>query len=113
MWRSGKLRILANVGSRRSPFAPDIPTLGELGHPTLDFDLWFGFLGPANLAARDRAVVGEGACRDRRDAGRARSLAPRKASLRCISMRPPTGARIKSEVARWTAVAQKAGLKPE
>ena len=46
---TGKLRILANAGSKRSPFAPDIPTLGELGHPTLDFDLWFGFLGPANL----------------------------------------------------------------
>ena len=47
--QSGKLRILANAGSKRSAFAPDIPTLGELGHPTLDFDLWFGFLGPADL----------------------------------------------------------------
>jgi tripartite-type tricarboxylate transporter receptor subunit TctC len=109
---TGKLRILANVGSKRSPFAPDIPTLGELGHPTLDFDLWFGFLGPANLPPaivqwweKELAAIAE--MPDAREALRRHGLIPIYVDAAA------TGARIKSEVVRWTAVAQKAGLKPE
>ena len=49
--QSGKLRMLAVASSRRSPMAPEVPSLHELGHPTLDFDLWFGFLAPVNLPA--------------------------------------------------------------
>ena len=47
--RSGKLRILAITGSQRSPFVPDAPTFAELGHASLDFNLWFGFVGPAHM----------------------------------------------------------------
>jgi tripartite-type tricarboxylate transporter receptor subunit TctC len=109
---SGKLRILANVGSRRSPFAPDVPTLGELGHPSLDFDLWFGLLGPAGIAPeivrwweKELAVI----------AGMPETQAAfhRHGITPMYLDSPATGARLKSEVARWTAVAEKAGLKPE
>jgi tripartite-type tricarboxylate transporter receptor subunit TctC len=110
--KSGKLRILANVGSRRSPFAPDVPTLGELGYPTLDFDLWFGFLGPANLPPAivrwwetELAAIAESP--DAQEAFRRHGIS----SMYLDSQ--ATGARLKSEVARWTAVAEKAGLRPE
>jgi tripartite-type tricarboxylate transporter receptor subunit TctC len=109
---AGKLRILANAGSRRSPFAPDIPTLGELGYPTLDFDLWFGFLGPANLPPpivrwweKEIAAVADMA--ETKEALRGHGLS----SLYLDAA--ATGALLKSEVARWTEVAEKAGLKPE
>jgi tripartite-type tricarboxylate transporter receptor subunit TctC len=110
--RAGKLRILANAGSKRSPFAPDIPTLGELGHPTLDFDLWFGFLGPAHLPPaivqwweKELAAIAE--MPDAQEAFRRHGLTP------IYLDSTATAARIKSEVARWTAVAEKAGLKPQ
>ena len=110
--QAGKLRILANAGSKRSAFAPDVPTLGELGHPTLDFDLWFGFLGPANLPPaivqwweKELAAIAE--TRDAQDAFRRHGLTPMYLDSAA------TGARLKSEVARWTAVAERAGLKPE
>lgn len=110
--QAGKLRILANAGSKRSPFAPDIPTLGDLGHPSLDFDLWFGFLGPANLPPaivqwweKELAVIAES--RDAQEAFRRHGLTPMYLDATA------TGARLKSEVARWTGVAEKAGLKPE
>ncbi len=110
--QAGKLRILANAGSKRSPFAPDIPTLGELGHPTLDFDLWFGFLGPANLPPaivqwweKELAAVAEAP--DAQEALRRHGLTPMYLDA------ATTAARLKSEVARWTEVAGKAGLKPE
>lgn len=109
---TGKLRLLANVGSKRSPFAPDIPTLGELGHPTLDFDLWFGFLGPANLPPEivrwwEKEVAAIAEMPDAREAFRRHGLTPMYLDAAL------TGARLRSEVARWSAVAEKAGLKPE
>jgi tripartite-type tricarboxylate transporter receptor subunit TctC len=110
--RAGKLRILANAGSKRSPFAPDIPTLGELGHPTLDFDLWFGFLGPADLPPaivrwweKELAAIAE--MPDAQEALRRHGLTP------IYLDSTTTAARLKSEVARWTAVAERAGLRPQ
>ena len=44
--RSGALRPLALVDSRRSPAAPDLPTLPELGYP-LEASAWFALIAPA------------------------------------------------------------------
>ena len=44
--RSGALRPLALVDSRRSPVAPNLPTLPELGYP-LEASAWFALIAPA------------------------------------------------------------------
>src|SRR6266704_1952373 len=44
--RSGALRPLALVDSRRSVVAPDLPTLPELGYP-LEAAAWFALIAPA------------------------------------------------------------------
>ncbi|HEY6862503.1 MAG TPA: tripartite tricarboxylate transporter substrate binding protein [Burkholderiales bacterium] len=44
--RSGALRPLAVVQSTRSPVAPELPTLPELGYP-LEAAAWFALLAPA------------------------------------------------------------------
>ena len=44
--QAGKLTGLAVASSRRSPLAPDIPTLAELGYP-IDIDTWYGLVAPA------------------------------------------------------------------
>ena len=44
--RSGALRPLALVDSRRSPVAPELPTLPELGYP-LEAAAWFALIAPA------------------------------------------------------------------
>ena len=44
--QTGKLTGLAVASSRRSPLAPDIPTLTELGYP-IDIDTWYGLVAPA------------------------------------------------------------------
>src|SRR4051812_25357161 len=44
--RSGALRALALVDSRRSSVAPDLPTLPELGYP-LEAAAWFALIAPA------------------------------------------------------------------
>lgn len=45
--RAGKLRALGVTSARRSPSAPDTPTLAESGLPGYDFTSWFGFFAPA------------------------------------------------------------------
>ena len=45
--QSGKLRVLAVTGSRRSRFLPDVPTMAESGYKDLVVDSWLGFFVPA------------------------------------------------------------------
>jgi tripartite-type tricarboxylate transporter receptor subunit TctC len=47
--RSGKLRILAAGGSRRSPVTPDLPSLAEEGVRDIDVDIWYALFAPAGL----------------------------------------------------------------
>lgn len=47
---SGKVRILAVAGNRRSALIPDIPTLAEAGIPGIDMTPWYGLLAPAGIA---------------------------------------------------------------
>jgi tripartite-type tricarboxylate transporter receptor subunit TctC len=49
--RSGRLRALAVTENHRAKIAPELPSIKET-LPNYDMpDLWFGFLGPANLPA--------------------------------------------------------------
>jgi tripartite-type tricarboxylate transporter receptor subunit TctC len=45
--QEGKLRALAITSLRRSPSAPEIPTLDEAGFKGVDSSAWFGFMAPA------------------------------------------------------------------
>ena len=45
---SGKVRVVAMTGARRSPAFPDIPTVAESGVPGYAFENWHAILLPAN-----------------------------------------------------------------
>jgi tripartite-type tricarboxylate transporter receptor subunit TctC len=45
--RAGKLKPLAVLAPRRSPLAPEIPSLGDLGIQDVDGNGWYGALVPA------------------------------------------------------------------
>ncbi len=45
--KSGKLRALANINSRRSPQLPDVPTIAEAGYPDATALSWYGLHAPA------------------------------------------------------------------
>jgi tripartite-type tricarboxylate transporter receptor subunit TctC len=47
--KAGKLRALATTGSQRAPYAPDLPTVAELGYPGYVVGTWFGLWAPAGL----------------------------------------------------------------
>jgi len=47
---SGKIRAIAGSGKERSPLAPDLPSLHELGLKDFDYTSWFSAWGPAGMA---------------------------------------------------------------
>jgi tripartite-type tricarboxylate transporter receptor subunit TctC len=54
--KAGKLRALAVTGAHRNPQFPDVPTFAELGVAGMEYEQWFGLMGPADMPA---AVVGK------------------------------------------------------
>jgi tripartite-type tricarboxylate transporter receptor subunit TctC len=44
----GKLRALATTGAKRTPAAPDLPTIAEAALPNYEVSLWYGLLAPTN-----------------------------------------------------------------
>jgi len=48
--RSGKVKLLGVVSAKRSPFFPDVPTVGEQGFPGANLDIWFGMWAPNGVA---------------------------------------------------------------
>ena len=61
--QSGKIRLVAFINGARSPAAPDIPTLAELGYAEFSFSAVTGFFGwrdmPADLRDRIAADIRE------------------------------------------------------
>ena len=47
--KNGTLRALGMAGPKRSPAAPDLPTVAEQGLPNYIVEAWFAVIGPARL----------------------------------------------------------------
>ena len=45
--RSGQVRVLGSSGAKRSPAAPDVPTIAEAGVPGYEVESWQGVFAPA------------------------------------------------------------------
>ena len=48
--RAGKLRGIAVGSAKRSPAAPDIPTVAEAGVPGFDYVTWYGLFAPSGTS---------------------------------------------------------------
>lgn len=47
--RTGRVRMVAVADAKRSPSAPDIPTIAESGFPGVEVTSWWGVLGPSAM----------------------------------------------------------------
>jgi tripartite-type tricarboxylate transporter receptor subunit TctC len=107
---SGKVRMLAMSGPKRSPVAPEIPTFGELGYKYMDtVDSWWAMAAPAKTPA---AVV----TRLNKELRDALALPDVAAALtkQTLVVSPSTpeelGALIKADLERWGGVIQAAKI---
>ena len=107
---AGKLRPLATATHKRSQALPDVPTLEEQGIADFDTSLWFGLFAPAGTP---RPIIEKLA----ETAPKALQTPKAQEALRKQGFEPLTGGpdefadHIRRETARWTAVAQGAGLR--
>ena len=110
--RAGKLRAIAVTSAKRSPSAPDVPTIAESGVPGYDHTPWNGFLAPAKTP---RAIV----ARLNEETARILHTPDTKAIFMNEGAEPvgnkpeEFGAIIKSEIAKWGKVIQAAGIKAD
>ena len=110
--KSGKLRALAVGGAKRSPAAPEIPTVAESGLPGFEITDWQGLLAPAKTPA---AVI------ERLNRETLRILNEREvkerlaaAGLQVVTATPLQFADfIRAEIDKWGKVIRTAGIKPE
>ncbi|MGE0796983.1 MAG: Bug family tripartite tricarboxylate transporter substrate binding protein [Lautropia sp.] len=112
MVQSGQIVPLAVTGRQRSPLLPAVPTVAEGGYPDYEFTSWTGILAPA---ATPSAVVGR-LNRAIRDALAEPGLRKRLEDLGgSIETGTPEqfGRFIRDEVAKWSKVAQTAGIKAD
>ena len=47
--KSGQLKPIAVMGSKRSAALPDVPTVAEVGYPGMEMQAWVGFVAPAGI----------------------------------------------------------------
>lgn len=47
--KAGKLKALATTGEKRSPLAPDVPTMMEAGVPGFEISAWYMMLAPKSM----------------------------------------------------------------
>lgn len=79
--RTGKVKLLGVVSAKRSPFFPEVPTVGEQGFPGADLDIWFGMWAP-------NGTPGEVIARMNRELGKALALPATKARYADLGAEP-------------------------
>ena len=110
--KSGKLRPIAVTSAKRSPAAPDIPTIAESGLPGYEATSWYGILAPARtppqiVARLHEVLVSIIGAPDMKDKLAAQGLDP-------VGNTPQQfAAVIKSEIVKWAKVVKASGAKPE
>jgi tripartite-type tricarboxylate transporter receptor subunit TctC len=109
---AGRLRVLGVSTRKRSPNAPQIPTVAESGLPGYEVDAWFALVGPAGvpreIVGRMNAVVAA--------ALRAPDVLQRFHALGYdpIGGTPDElGAAIRSDLAKYAKIIKSAGIKIE
>jgi tripartite-type tricarboxylate transporter receptor subunit TctC len=110
--QSGKVRALATTGPQRSPFLPDVPTIKEVGYPSLEFIDWMGVFLPAKTPAETVGKL-DSAIREALKKEEIKD-AFRKISYEITLASGADFARlIKSDFERWGPIVKASGYKPE
>ena len=110
--RSGKVVALATTTARRSPLAPEIPTMSEGGIKDFEMATWYGMLAPAGTPPELVARIQRDAARVLSDAQTRDRLTQMGVDL-ILNTPEEFRAYLNAEIARYTRIIKSAGLKAE
>ena len=110
--KSGKLRALAVAGPKRSALLPDVPTLKEAGVDGVDVQQWYGFFAPAKTPKAIVDQINKALNQVLADKEIVKRMEEHGADVE-TSTPEQLGALVKSELAKWKGVVQRAKLTAE
>ena len=110
--KQGRLRALATPGAKRTPAAPELPTIAESGVPGFAVENWYAIFAPAatpkEILAQLNVEIGKILyAPELQERLAVNGLEPAAEPL------PNTNAYIKSEIARWAKVVKAASIAAE
>ena len=112
MIKAGRLRPLAVTSRKRSPVAPELPTVIESGVPDYVVTGWYGMFVPAATPAPVVATLHAATVRALRSKEVSERLSGEAAEI--VAGTPPQFAEfLKAEIAKWAGVIRKAKVKAE
>jgi len=110
--RNGRLRGIAVSTAKRSPTAPEVPTIAEAGVPGYDAGSWYGLVAPAGTSKEIVARLNTEAARALKQPDLKKTFDT--AGLEILPSTPEEyEAFTRSEVAKWGKVVKTVGLKAD
>lgn len=110
--RSGKVLALATTTAKRSPLAPEIPTMSEGGIKDFEMATWYGMLAPAGTPPELVAKIQRDSARALSDPETRERLTKMGVDL-ILNTPEEFKAYLNSEIARYTKIIKANGLKAE
>jgi len=110
--KSGKVRALAVTGAKRSPAAPELPTMAENGLPGYAFDVWYGVFVNAKTPRTVLGKINADINTALRDAETAKRFAAAGVDLIGGSVED-SNKYLQSEMIKWGKVIREAGIKAD
>ena len=109
---TGKVNFVAILSQDRSPYLPEVATLGEQGLKDIELTAWWGIIAPQNVPKAVQRQLNV-AIRAALDDPEVRKRLDRLLTVPWSASSEDFDRFIRNEVATITAVAQKAGIQPE
>lgn len=111
--QAGKMRAIALLAEKRSPWAPDVPTAAEVGMPEMVVEAFYGLMAPRGtpeaITDRLRAEITD-----------IMALPTTVQRLNNLQLRPASNfsgeyfaSRVKGDLSRWKDVIEKNGIQGE
>jgi 2-methylaconitate cis-trans-isomerase PrpF/tripartite-type tricarboxylate transporter receptor subunit TctC len=107
--KAGKLRALAVAGPKRSALLPDVPTLKEAGVDGVDVQQWYGFFAPARTPKPIIDQLNKALNQVLADKDIVKRIEDHGADVE-TSTPEQFGELVKTEIAKWKGVVQRARL---
>ena len=107
--KSGKVRALAVTGAKRSPAAPDLPTVAENGLPGYAFDVWYGVFASSKTPRATLQKINTDANTALRDAETAKRFAGAGIDLIGGGF-DESNQYLRAEMTKWAKVIREAGI---